>query len=178
VTPGQDNSKAEDPKILEQELNIAAARRSQDARREFNNKMNEATIAAGQVAIRTSVLINGGAAISMLAFLGGLLTQKVASLAQLREVAGSLLWFGGGAGCGTASLGFSYLTNYCVTISSMSIIRTWTHPYSRHTKRSISYLKASRLFLWLSVAASAGSLVSFVVGIASVYFSILKLGSN
>src|SRR5882672_6918156 len=67
--------------------------RAHDYAREQGKEAADATREAGQVALRTLVLVNGGAAVSVLAFIGGLTGQGRIQAAQLNDVAGILLWF-------------------------------------------------------------------------------------
>jgi len=70
-------------------VHLEEARRAHDRARDFELSTNEAAINSGQLAIRTAVLINGGAAVAVLAFLGGLAGQGIISVrisAGLRTV--------------------------------------------------------------------------------------------
>jgi hypothetical protein len=56
------------------------AERIHDATNEGTQRSSEAAIAMAQLALRTSVLINGGAAIAMLAFIGGLVGRETITI--------------------------------------------------------------------------------------------------
>jgi hypothetical protein len=60
---------------------------------EFHRSLNEAAIKGAETALRSALLINGGAAISVLAFIGGLAMQSRIRLDQLHAVAHSLVLF-------------------------------------------------------------------------------------
>ena len=64
-------------------VHLEEARRAHDRARDFELSTNEAAINSGQLAIRTAVLINGGAAVAVLAFLGGLAGQGIISVRDL-----------------------------------------------------------------------------------------------
>jgi hypothetical protein len=66
------------------------ALRVHDRAKDFEDKTNEATIAAGQVALRTAVLINGGAAIAVLAFIGGVVDPV--GVPKAGKMAGTLIF--------------------------------------------------------------------------------------
>jgi hypothetical protein len=68
-------------------------RRAEDKLHERQLKVSEAAIQSGQVAIRTAALVDGGACVAVLAFLGGLVGQDRIELGQINIVAGSLMWF-------------------------------------------------------------------------------------
>jgi hypothetical protein len=59
------------------EINKSVAERAHDNETEFGHKANEAAINSANAAIRIALLMNGGAAVSVLAFIGGLVGQKV-----------------------------------------------------------------------------------------------------
>jgi hypothetical protein len=66
------------------------AERAHDNNDEFFHKVNEAAITAANLALRMSLLLNGGAAISVLSFIGNLPAEKKPF------VAGGLVWFAWG----------------------------------------------------------------------------------
>jgi hypothetical protein len=73
--------------------------------------MNEAAIKAADGAFRAGLLINGGAAVSVLAFIGSLATKELVVVSQLSRVAGSLEIFAYGVAAAVLGIGFSYLTH-------------------------------------------------------------------
>jgi hypothetical protein len=95
--------------------------RAHDRAHGVSEALNEATLKAGEVPIRTVMLINGGAAVSVLAFLGGLVGQGRVTVKRMTDVSSSLLWFAGGVALAVAALAFSYFTNFAPTAQSISI---------------------------------------------------------
>jgi hypothetical protein len=81
-------------------------------------------------AIRTAALINGGAVIACLAFLGTLQTAEIRSSGLIEAV-----WFGaavftvGVVLAGLAS-GFGYFAQYLYGFEHNAVQLTWKHPYS------------------------------------------------
>jgi hypothetical protein len=69
-----------------------------DTWREFGLQANEAAIGAGNLALRMSLLINGGAAVALLTFVGPLPAN------QKRAVADTLVWFSSGIVAAVAGL--------------------------------------------------------------------------
>jgi len=57
---------------------------------------NKATVKAGEVAIKAAMLMNGGAVVSVLTFIGGLAQKGDLTVKQIGDVSGSLLWFASG----------------------------------------------------------------------------------
>ena len=80
------------------------------------------------------MLINGGAAVSVLAFIGGLAAQSRIKLDQLNMVANSLGWFAGGVAAAAAAMGFAYLTNYLAGKVERSFEKWPQPPYVREGK--------------------------------------------
>ena len=88
------------------EQNMRAAERAHDGATDFAAKTNTAAIEAAYLALRTAMLINGGAAISVLAFIGGLASRGGISLQAITQTAGTLIWFAAGVALATLSMGF------------------------------------------------------------------------
>lgn len=59
---------------------MRTAERAHDTVTDFASKTNTAAVEAANLALRTAMLINGGAAISVLAFIGGLASRDKVSL--------------------------------------------------------------------------------------------------
>jgi hypothetical protein len=81
---------------------------------DFFNRANDAAILDARTLVNILFLINGGAAVSTLAFIGGLLSQKIIKLTELGPIAESLTYFAIGAALAGATAAFAYLTNYSV----------------------------------------------------------------
>ena len=103
VTPPDENQK------WLHEMMQRDAHREHDKVTEFHRAVNEAAIRGGDAALRAAMLINGGAAVSVLAFIGGLAAQSRIKLDQLNMVANSLGWFAGGVAAAAAAMGCAYL---------------------------------------------------------------------
>jgi hypothetical protein len=72
-------------------------------------EMFKSVIQAGQSALKTSFLINGGAAVALLAFIGNIWT-KMQGPAVVNALISSLISFGGGVLLGAIATGITYLT--------------------------------------------------------------------
>jgi hypothetical protein len=59
------------------------AEREHDRLQRFEDSTNEATINTANLALRTAMLVNGGAAVTVLAFIGGLISKGGLTLKQL-----------------------------------------------------------------------------------------------
>jgi hypothetical protein len=127
------------------DLNRRDAERAHDQIHEQANKVNEGTVNLGQIAIRNVVLANGGAAVTVLAFIGGLASQGRVSVGQLGDIAGNLTLFAVGVTLGALSRGLSYLTNLCHVGSLFSRSLIWTPPYVEDTAISKRWTRCSRI---------------------------------
>jgi hypothetical protein len=94
-------------KVWEIQTNVKSA---------FDTEMFKSVIEAGQTALKSAIIINGGAAAAMLAFLGGLIgkeTDKATCLYQISGLSYSLLIFVFGLGFAGLSSGVRYLAQFC-----------------------------------------------------------------
>ena len=69
------------------------AHRAHDRATSFHTQVNEAAIKTGESTFQACLFINGGAAISVLAFIGGLASKELIGVSQLAAVADSLIAF-------------------------------------------------------------------------------------
>jgi len=146
-----------------------AAQRAHDRSEAFARQINEAAINGANLALRTLLLINGGAAVALLAFINGLPTE------QKRGVAATLDWFTWGVAAAVAGLACAYFTNHGLAVQERS--KTWTDkpPYvieGANTKRWSNFVL---LFRFLAIVVGIGSLVLFIVGMLSVRAALTKL---
>ncbi len=95
-----------------EEIRRRDAERAHDRSDAFLDQLNEAAISAGTVTLRTAVLVNGGAAVAVLAFVGNLLNGNTVPEGGLGAITRSLTWFAAGVACAVAGMGLGYLTNY------------------------------------------------------------------
>jgi hypothetical protein len=68
------------------EFNLRQAERAHNANDEFFHRANEAAVKSAEAAVRIALLINGGAAVSLLAFIGGLAAQGKVKTSELGPV--------------------------------------------------------------------------------------------
>jgi hypothetical protein len=157
------------------ELNQRAAERAHDDELAFFRVTNEATIKSGENAIRAAILINGGACVAIMAFVGALAAQGRIGSAQLNDVASCLVDFAAGVACGGGAAGAAYLTNYCIAGLSYSRGRHWEHPYIRPGPSSRRWLNTGRLFQVVAFALALGALAAFLFGVIQLKRSVAHL---
>jgi hypothetical protein len=69
------------------------AHREHDRANSFFEQMNDSSIKSSQIVFRACLLINGGAAVSVLAFIGGLASKELVGVSQFKPAADSLVPF-------------------------------------------------------------------------------------
>jgi hypothetical protein len=138
----------------------------------FFKQVNEAAIKTGESTFQACLLINGGAAVSVLAFIGGLVSKDVIGVSQLAAVADSLIAFAIGVVAAVAGMALSYLVNYLTAEQTGSLAHIWEHPWivpGKHTG-SLGWLKAGLHVL--TVLVGVASIVFFFCGILAVRSSL------
>ena len=159
---------------MNEDLDRKTAERAHENLTEFTRQNFEAAFKSGQVALRTVVLVNGGAAVAVLFFLGTI-AAKV-SVAQISIVASSLIWFVAGITCGLIALTCAYLTNLYDANVGTSLSQTWQYPYSQPGRYTHYFVRISRFVHILAILAGTASLLLFVVGMWDVRSAIILLG--
>ena len=160
-----DDKQKYDHAVWLEEKNREDAQRVHDNNRESIIKSNEATVNSGSNAIRAALIINGGAAIALLSFIGGLVGDgKLTIGSQLQSVTEPLRYFAWGVALSAVSMAFGYLTNFSATGILQNQRHIWKHPYLEETSGSKRWRVAYNVFLGGSVLTAIVSLVAFICG--------------
>src|SRR3982074_2857664 len=80
------------------------AHRAHDQNTEFHTYVNKEAVGAANLTLRTLVLINGGAAIAVLTFLGGVASKDKIDFLKVGVVAGTIRWFAFGVALAVAGM--------------------------------------------------------------------------
>jgi hypothetical protein len=150
------------------------AHRAHDELSAFHRSVNDAAIKSAEVALRAALLINGGAAVAILAFIGGLAAQDRIKLEQLNEVANSLMLFAFGVVAAVAGMGLDHLPNYLTGVHATSFVRWSQHPYIRPGPKTSRLARLRTLVHVVGVLVGVGSVVLFVCGMYDVRNSISR----
>ena len=134
----------------------------------FYKDASKATVDAGNLTLRTLVLINGGAAVAVLAFIGGLIGQGKLSLEGGRDVASSLALFAWGVVAAVAAMGSAHVTNYCIAEATAKRRPIFDPPFFEEVSRSERWRRTSVAFHILAIALTVSSLALFVYGVMDV----------
>lgn len=155
--------------VTEYKHNIEAAHRTHDVEKEHGFRLNEAAINNASQVLRALILINGGAAVAVLAFISSLAHPLP------KEITSSVWGFAGGVAVTAVAMCFAYFTNYCYTAASVALTRSYEHPYIQENEESHKWLHKGtvchRVSILLSICAVA-SFVFGVIGVASVIDSL------
>ena len=150
------------------------AHREHDRNSQFRADVNEMTVRSSDNALRAALLINGGAAVSMLAFISGLVGQNRIDAAQMRDIASSLMIFAFGVAAAVAAMAFSYFTNYYTVAHTSSFEKIWQHPYLRPGPRTQRLARIRSMMHGLAIVLGLLSIVLFIGGMVDVRQSVVR----
>jgi hypothetical protein len=151
------------------------AKRAHDANRAFHTYTNESAVESANLTLRTLVLINGGAAIAVLTFLGGLASKDKVDFGQVGIVAGTIKWFAFGVAFAVFSMAIAYLTNYATAGIASSMVNNWEHPYVATGPTTRRWQWTNRCFHLVAIGAGLLSLIFFLVGMFTASNSITHM---
>lgn len=112
---------------MNQSRNELALRAHEQEDQEFASA-NEAAIKTGTDFLKAATLINGGAIVAVLSFLGNIKSERLFELAVI-AFPKALLIFAFGAGAAVASLGIGYLVNYGCAWYISTRSKNWEEPF-------------------------------------------------
>jgi hypothetical protein len=139
------------------------------------DQLNEAAIKTADGALRAGLLINGGAAVSVLAFIGSLATKELITVGQLASVADSLLIFAIGVATAVAGMGLSYLTHFFGAGRVHSFTRLAVPPYVTTGPKTKRYTIMTAIVHILAFVAGFACIGLFILGMFSVRYAIVHL---
>jgi hypothetical protein len=153
----------------DQQRALDQARHDHDLLNEIRNQADKAAVESAHLVFRTAVLINGGAAVSMLAFVGGLISQNRLTFGpQLSAMTVPLVLFAFGVLAGALGIGCVYFVNFCATGHVQSFARQWEHPHFFETAASRRWRYAAILSRGLAIARGLAAAILFVCGVLEV----------
>jgi hypothetical protein len=126
--------------------------------------LDQAAIKSGDAALRAGLLINGGAAISVLAFMGSLAAKDLVPISRLSRVADSLVVFAWGVIAAVVGLGLSYLTHLFEGMHFALLKPPFTEP-SPASKRNLWFRNTAHI---LAIVVFFLCIGFFVCGMISV----------
>ena len=141
----------------------------------YRKLASEAAVKYAESTVKAIMLINGGASVSVLAFIGGLAAQGKVQLRGLSLLTNSLMWFASGVLSVAIGAFLAYFAAYCGAAHEHNTSKTWTPPYVMETVISRRWNR--REIIWRRAAILAGvlSLVFFVCGMISVWYAVAHI---
>ena len=144
----------------------------------YSIEINKGAMEAGNLALRYVLLINGGAAIAVLGFVGSLASQGRVSIGpDLNELASTLTYFAAGVVLGALGMGTAYLTNFCAAGHASRLKKNWTGVLLEETDSSRKYSRFYIFFLILSVLFALSAVGAFSCGVLKVKDAVIHLKS-
>jgi hypothetical protein len=140
------------------------AKRAHDASRDFHSDVNKEAVGTSNLTLRTLVIINGGAAIAVLTFLGGVAAKDKVDFAQVGLVAGTIKWFAFGVAFAVFGMALAYLTHFATASISSSSVNNWEHPYVVDGPKTKRWRQINRAFHIAAILVAIASLVLFLIG--------------
>lgn len=157
------------------DLNAEHAKRAHDLNRQSSADFTKAAIESANVAIRSLMLVNGGAVVALLAFLGALESGDAGNAVKADVLVAPILWFALGVGFSAMTATLAYLVNLLDSGLVNSVRLTWEHPFIEDDE------KAPRLRWWrvrlhvVAILLATASLVTFFLGVFTVTQAIGEL---
>lgn len=145
------------------------ARRAHDKADAFAERLDTAALKSAETALGACLLINGGAAIAVLSFIGGLASKDAIAIgsSDFKPVADSLVPFALGDVAAVVGMALSYLAHLLTVWEARSHIKT--AEVSKTTGETIWVKPGEKTWIWSVSRYSAHGLAA-LAGIASVVF--------
>lgn len=132
---------------------------------------NEQAVANANATLRSLLLINGGAAVALLAFIGSLISANAVQLApSIDLLTAPLMWFAWGVAASVLGMAFAYLTNYSIAGHAFAL-------YGQEAASARRWLRSALTFQVLAVLVAIASLACFVLGILAIRTAVNMLVS-
>lgn len=163
-------NKSDQERIIREHAQIA----HENNRKDILERQRHA-IESAHVAIRAMLLINGGASVALLAFVGAVLSSKNSMDIDVTQLVAPIQQFALGVGLAGVTAALAYLVNLLDSDIVGSVKYAWEHPYLLELGRA-KWLRAIRAALhWLALGTAIATLVFFFRGVFSVSAAILSM---
>lgn len=154
--------------------NFELALRAHDQQNELVKTTYAASADAANVAMRALLLVNGGAVVALLAFVGAIEAGDNSST-DTTALIDSVYWFSLGVGLAVVTAALAYLTFLCDNWMAIAVSMNWEYPFIVD-KRSVKPLNILRVISHvIALATAVSALVAFFVGIESVRSAVAQI---
>ncbi|MEJ8573459.1 hypothetical protein [Microbaculum marinum] len=147
------------------DLDLRLAEKAHDKHFSFVLHMNQSVLDTALNALKSAALINGGAAVATLAFLGALANRKVGLGNGSENALFVLFLFSGGVLSAAVGSGAAYLTQYFYGAASNGALLIWDHPYIKKKECSGAYNYLGKSFHVLAVFLTISCYILFAYGV-------------
>jgi hypothetical protein len=145
------------------------AHRAHDKLDAFVERLDTAAIKSSEKALGACLVINGGAAIAVLSFIGGLASKDTIAIggSDFKPVADSLVPFAFGVVAAVAGMALAYSAHFLTVLQARS--HTKTTEVSKTTGKIIWVKPGEKTWIW-SVCRYSTHALAGLAGVASVVF--------
>lgn len=158
------------------EINQEHAKRAHDLNRQDSAEFRKAAVESANLAIRSMVLVNGGAVVALLAFVGAIASKDFGYVPKVDDLVTPIWWFALGVGLSSILAALAYLVNMLDADITNSVNFTWKHPYVEDTSSALR-LRGFRTIIHVSALIIAvATLCVFFRGILGVTDAITGMG--
>ena len=133
-----------------------------------------ASVESANLALKSLLLLNGGACIALLGFLASIFSANVQQQESARELApflAALSKFASGAGLAVFASSLAYLTNSAYARSLMTYDKKWEWPYVEANEKSKRDWRIGTYLNNVAIVVSIASLGMFVWGCIAIGFA-------
>ncbi len=153
-----------DRQKLEYEQKLRAAERAHDRETKLEDMFNENADRHAQAVIRIILVLNGGAAIALLAFVGALASRSTILLLEVGGISRHISRFIFGVIASSVAAMLAYATNFAYTASARFRVNNWEWPYVAETHRSRLLLYTGWAIHLLGILCAMAGLGFFIYG--------------
>jgi hypothetical protein len=141
----------------------------------YLKRASEAAVKYAELWVKAIMLINGGASVFLLAFIGGLAAQGKVQLRGLSLLTNSLMWFASGVLSAAIAAIFAYFAAYCGAAHEHNTSKIWTSPYVMETVISRRWNRKEIICRRAAILAGVISVMFFVCGMISVRYAVVHI---
>jgi hypothetical protein len=144
-----------------EKFRLAVASRVHETETGYGKAAGIAAVSTGMETVKAILLINGGACVAVLAFIGSLASQGQV----VTNLAGPLVWFAAGAVVAVISAALGYLTNLSYAAASNTKTRHFEEPFVRESEASRAHRLKAVILGWITTILAVLGIVAFIVGV-------------
>jgi hypothetical protein len=143
---------------------------------EFSMAVNESARSYASGALKTAVIINGGAAIALLTFIGNVYsTNETNALPPIAQLTNPIMWFAWGVALAAFAMSFGFFANQSTVEEVAAKDSQIAFPYFVENKQSKRWHLIGAVFYALTSLAGVGSLLMFICGMLAIRDAITLL---